>query len=90
MTALARIVQVGNSRGVRLPKAALQESGLDGEVEIVARPGEITLRAVRHPRAGWAEAFAEMAKRGDDAPVWPDPAGHAASEFDETEWSWPL
>lgn len=85
MPTVSRIIQVGNSRGVRLSKAALLESGLDGPVEVIARPGEITLRAIAHPRAGWAEAFAHMAGRGDDQPVWPE----TRSTWDDEEWTWP-
>jgi hypothetical protein len=37
-------------------------------------------------REGWDQAFAEMAKRGDDRLLLPD---NLYSSFDETEWEWP-
>jgi antitoxin MazE len=37
----SRILRVGNSRGVRLPKPLLEEAGLPDEVEIRAEPGRI-------------------------------------------------
>lgn len=42
---LASIIKIGNSRGVRLPKAALLESGLGPNVEIAVKKGEIRLIA---------------------------------------------
>ena len=83
MKSKARIVRVGNSRGVRIPKALLEEAGLTEDVELDARAGAITIRPARSVRAGWAEAAARLA-REESGPL--DPAG--PSNFDETEWSW--
>ena len=52
----ARIVRIGNSRGVRLPKALIEQSGLGEEVELRVQPGAILIHSVAQPRAGWAEA----------------------------------
>jgi antitoxin MazE len=62
-----RIVRIGNSRGVRIPKPLLEQTGLRGEVEITAEDGSLVIRSARRPREGWAAAFEEMARRGDDA-----------------------
>jgi hypothetical protein len=35
----SRIVQIGNSRGIRLPKVLLEEAQLADEVELQAEPG---------------------------------------------------
>ncbi len=79
-----RIVRIGNSQGVRIPKALLEQTGLSGEVEITARNGSLMIRRVRKPREGWAAAFAEMARRGDDALL----DEHTTTRFDEDEWEW--
>jgi antitoxin MazE len=51
-----RLVQIGNSRGIRLPKAVLDEAQLsEDDIELKAEPGCIVIRSVRRPRAGWAE-----------------------------------
>lgn len=39
------IIPIGNSRGVRIPKPLLEESGLTGEVELRVREGEIRITA---------------------------------------------
>lgn len=80
----ARLVRIGNSRGVRIPKPLLDEAGLTDEVEIHLHDGVLTISAVREPRVGWAAAFAEMAAEGDDA-LLDEPE---ATEFDQDEWRW--
>lgn len=67
-----RIVRIGNSRGVRIPKRALGQLGLGDEVELEIEKGKIVIRATSLPRDGWAEAFRLMAQRGDDALLDPD------------------
>jgi antitoxin MazE len=81
-----RIVRVGNSRGIRIPKLLLDQTGLQGEVEISARDRTLVIRPTRKPRDGWAAAFREMARRGDDALI--DRAGPSLSIWDEGEWEW--
>ncbi len=80
----ARIVRVGNSRGVRLPKPLLDEAGLPDEVEIHAEPGRIVIEAAVRPRAGWSEAAQQMAASGEDELLDPP----TPTRFDEEEWVW--
>jgi antitoxin MazE len=82
----ARIVRIGNSRGVRIPKPLLERSGLGDEVEIEAEEHQIVIRAARRPRDGWGEAFQAMAAAGDDQPL--DDNLESQSSFDAHEWSW--
>ena len=81
----ARIIQIGNSRGIRLPKALLEQAGLTEKVQIEAKPNEIIIRSAHRPREGWEDAFRLMAERGDDA-MSDEPVSLTA--FDETEWRW--
>ena len=81
-----RIVRIGNSQGVRIPKPLIEQAGLSGEVEISVQDGSLVIKAVARPRAGWATAFEEMAKRGDDAPI--EGGSPTSTEWDEGEWEW--
>jgi antitoxin MazE len=81
----ARVVKIGNSKGVRIPKPMLEQSGIGDEVELEAEDGHIVIRAIRHPREGWDAAFAEMARRGDDKLLDDVPS---TSTWDEEEWEW--
>lgn len=68
----ARLIRIGNSQGVRLPKTAIEEAGLADEIELIVRKGSITLRPRLRRREGWAKAAAECHARGDDAPLLGD------------------
>lgn len=43
---ITTIIPIGNSRGVRIPKPILNESGLGNEVELQVKKGEIRIIAV--------------------------------------------
>jgi antitoxin MazE len=79
-----RIVRIGNSQGIRIPKLLLEQSGLREEVEISVRDGSLVIQSAAKPRAGWAAAFAEMARQGDDALL--DDA--LPTRWDEEAWEW--
>ena len=80
----ARIVRIGNSRGVRLPKALIEQAGLDEEVELDVREGEIIISRAGRPREGWAEAARSLAGRGEGEPL--DEV--VGTQFDQQEWEW--
>ena len=79
-----RLVQIGNSRGVRIPKPMIEEAGLGDEVELRLQKGAIVLMAARSPRSGWLEAARLLRERGEDYMV--DPA--VSTHFDDEEWEW--
>jgi antitoxin MazE len=81
-----RIVRIGNSRGIRIPKALLDQTGLCGVVEMTAHEDSLIIRPARRPREGWATAFRDMARRGDDALL--DDASPSLSSWDEDDWEW--
>lgn len=80
-----RIVKIGNSQGVRIPKSLLEESGLTGDVDITAEPGSLTVTAAGPARAGWEEAARRMHEAGDDELIdgeWPP----TSVELEDWEW----
>ncbi len=80
------IVPIGNSHGIRIPKLLLDQTGLSGEVDICAEDNALVIRPVQQARAGWAAAFQEMARQGDDALL--DEIPPSLSRWDEEEWEW--
>ena len=80
----ARLIQIGNSRGIRLPKAVLAEAQLADELDLKAEPGCIVIRSAKPPRAGWAEAAKRMRELGEDRLI--DPMEN--TQFDRKEWEW--
>lgn len=82
----ARIVKIGNSKGIRLPKPIIEQAGIAEDVEIAVEGETIIIRPISTPRAGWDQAFQQMAKNGDDLLVdAEEPVSHS---WDETEWQW--
>lgn len=81
-----RIVKIGNSQGIRIPKALLDQTGLCGEVDIQAQGGSLLVAAVRRPRSGWDDAFREMALHEDDRLLDGDIS--TSDSFDTEEWEW--
>lgn len=80
-----KLVRIGNSQGIRIPKVVVLQAGLKGEVELEVRRRHLIVRPASRPRQGWANRFREMRLRGDDRALWPDTA---LSSFDEKEWEW--
>ena len=85
MKTTAKIIKIGNSQGIRLPKKALEDSGLSGEVELTSSYNQLIIRPVRQAREGWEQSYRQMSKNGEDA-VLIDNVGE--SEWDTSEWQW--
>ena len=77
----AKLIRIGNSRGMRLAKPLLEEAGLTDEVEIQAAPGVLAITPVASPRSGWGEAARSFRLEGclDET---------SATRFDVEEWDW--
>ncbi|HEX6288265.1 MAG TPA: AbrB/MazE/SpoVT family DNA-binding domain-containing protein [Herpetosiphonaceae bacterium] len=81
-----RIVRIGNSQGVRIPRLFLEQMQLGEEVELELQSDQIVIRPARRTREGWDQAFQSMAEQGDDQLLDSDVL--QASAWDEDEWSW--
>ena len=79
-----RLVSMGNSRGVRLPKPLIEQVGLVDEVSLRVHNGAILISPARASRAGWGAAATELAATQDGRLI--DPT--VATRFDEDEWKW--
>ena len=82
----SRIIKIGNSQGIRIPKFLLEQSKLKGEVELVLEEDQVIIRPVQQARHGWEEAFRTMAERSDDELL--DKDLFLATRWDEEEWVW--
>jgi antitoxin MazE len=77
-------VKIGNSQGLRIPKALLEQSGIDSEVEIEVNGDRLIIRPAQKLRLGWDEAFAKMAEQHDD--VLLDNVN--TTQWDNYQWEW--
>ena len=82
----ARIVKIGNSRGIRIPKPLLEQIGIMNDVDLEVENNRIIIRPVSSPRSGWEKAFKAMGEKGDDALVIGE--DNISHSWDEDEWQW--
>ena len=83
----AKIIKIGNSKGIMLSNQLLQRYAFDKEVEIVPEKEGILLKATKPPtRNGWREQFEKAIEKGHT----PDEEllEGFSNEFDKTEWTW--
>lgn len=60
------IIQIGNSKGLRLSKTILEKYHIKDKVELILEKDQIILRPIDSPRKNWEEKFRKMAENEDD------------------------
>ena len=64
-----KLVPIGNSQGVRIPKTLLQKYGLSSSLVLEETDQGILLRKKREDKLSWEDTFKAMAEEGED---WAD------------------
>ena len=77
-----KIVPIGNSRGVRLPKAVLDKYAIRDAVVVEEREEGLLLRSNKDKRLSWEETYMEMARERED---WSDFESAVADGLDPKE-----
>ncbi len=87
-TQMIRVIRkIGNSQGILLPRAILQQAGIENTVDIEVTDGALILRAVKkHPRDGWEAAFDKAINAGEQPEN--DLFNGVKNQFDDTDWTW--
>ena len=80
----AKIIDIGNSKGIRLPKSLLEQLGLENEVRLETSKGALIIRPSQVVRFDWAKAFHAMAQSGNDKLL----DDYTVSSWDNEEWEW--
>ena len=82
----AKIIKIGNSKGIRLPNELIKEYNLEEEVTIELREDCIVLKpVVVDPRTGWEEIYKKADNTlNQEEKDWLD----FGNKFDEEEWTW--
>lgn len=80
---IAKVIQIGNSRGIRIPNQVLKEMKIEHEIELIIsdKKDEIILKPVHKVREGWNESFKEMRNSSDDKLI-------IADSLDLKDWEW--
>ncbi len=82
-----KIIRIGNSQGVRIPKPLIEESGITEEIEMILRDNEIVLRSAETTRKDWEASFEKMAEQGEDS-LFDQEEVELPTDWDESEWTW--
>jgi len=81
---LVSLIPIGNSKGIRLPKAILEQLNIQDKLEMEVKEKQLILKPINNkPRDGWEEALKEMSSNNDDSLFIPE-----ANETEAFEWEW--
>lgn len=80
-----RLVRIGNSRGIRIPKPVLDQCRLQDAVELQVEEDRLVIFPRRRLREGWEEAFRSAGPSRDDELLVD---ALPPTEFDKVEWRW--
>ncbi len=80
----ATLIQIGNSKGIRIPKPVIEQCGFEQQVDLVLHDHELIIRPITHTREGWDTAFTKMSEHDDDILLNETPA----TDWELEEWVW--
>ena len=80
---IAKVIQIGNSKGIRIPNQILKEMNIENQIELVIsdKKDEIILKPIHKVREGWGESFKKMRITSDDKLIIDD-------SLDLNDWEW--
>ncbi len=84
---IARIIKIGNSLCVRIPKTILKQTGLKEEVVLEVQGSNIILKPKKQIRSGWADSFRTIVRNGDDILLDKEELTFQ-NDWDKKEWEW--
>ncbi len=84
---IAKVIKIGNSRGIRIPKSIIDQSGIKNEVELEVKSYGIVIKSLSGVRQNWNLAFQKMGKSNDDQLLDQDSL-HNQTSWDDREWTW--
>lgn len=83
---MAHLIRIGNSFGVRIPKAIIHQAGFEKEMNLIFKITEdgLLISSEKHAREGWEQQF-KSPKKGRKNPSL---LGELSNDFDKEEWEW--
>lgn len=83
---MAQIIHIGNSFGVRIPKAIIQQVGFKENMDLVFKVTEegLLISPQKQAREGWEQKFKSSKKELKKTSL----LGDFSNEFDKDEWEW--
>ncbi len=62
----ANLINIGNSKGVRLPKSVIEQAGLADKLDVEVSGGAVIIRSVKNARENWDKAAMDCRQAGED------------------------
>lgn len=78
-----KVVPIGNSRGVRLPKSVIAKYAIGETVVLEERAEGILLRSKKDKRLSWEDTYRDMAREREN---WSDFETTTADGLDKEPW----
>jgi len=66
------VTQIGNSRGIKIPKKVLEEYQIGDTIELKLKKNHIEIRPVDKPRENWKRKFEELVNDPNEEQMIPD------------------
>lgn len=85
MAITTKIIRIGNSKGIRIPKSVLEQTGMSDRVTLRVERGKLIVKAAENSRQGWTAAFKKGVKSAGQEMLIPD---EVQNQWDEEEWEW--
>ena len=82
-----QLIQIGNSQGIRFPKAVIEQCQLSRDIELDLHKDHIVVRSLVSSRKDWDHAFASTKKAGKKEKMVAEVTA-LRHRWDETEWQW--
>ena len=80
---ISKLIQIGNSKGLRIPKTLIAKYNLSDELELIETKQGILIQPKRSVRHNWKELIKAA---GEDNSI--DEPQNIQSDFDKDEWTW--
>jgi len=80
------LIQIGNSKGIRIPKSLIEQYQLSGQIELIPSNTGLLITSSLKPRSGWENLFknAIPEQKDLDGLAW----RAISNKFENEEWSW--
>jgi antitoxin MazE len=84
---MTTLIRIGNSQGIRIPKAVIEQARLeDKQLEFKIIDDGLLIQPVKKNREGWKEQFDKALKSPESSE--PDQEWIDAPLVDEEDWEW--
>ena len=81
---LVNVIQIGNSKGLRIPKSVLKQCNIQDKVEMEIDDDTIVIKALKKDiRKNWDKAFKDMHNNKDDQLYVDD-----SVDVEMKDWEW--